>query len=124
VEEILISLLASVAGGRRYWLRKPQTVSGRPYILLQRATRLPNYHMGGPSGYVASRVQIDVYGDTFTSAEATADAVKGLLSGYSQGLIQGIFLDGERDLPAADAGEVSSLFRISLDFIIHHGETP
>jgi hypothetical protein len=124
METVLTSLLASVAGGRRYWVRKPQSDPGRPYVVMQRATRLPNYHMKGASGYVFSRVQIDVYGDTFASTKAAADALKAVLSGYSSGIIQGAFLDGERDLPAADAGEVSTLFRISLDFTIHHGETP
>lgn len=122
MEALLTSLLASVAGGRRYWVRKPQADPGKPYIIMQRATRLPSYHMQGASGYVFSRVQMDVYGDTFSSTKAASDAVKAALSGHVGGIIQGIFLDGERDLPAADAGEVSSLFRISLDFTIHHGE--
>lgn len=124
MEEAITALLATVAGGRRYWVRKPQTDPGRPYLVMQRVSRLPNYHMKGPSGYVFSRLQIDVYGDTFTSTKAAADEARAILSGYAGGDIQGVFLDAERDLPAADAGDVTNLFRISLDFTIHHGEQP
>lgn len=120
----LTALLAAVAGGRRYWVRAPQDLSQRPYVVLQRASRLPNYTMGGESGYVASRVQADVYGETFTSTKAAADSLKATVSGYVGGSIQGIFIDAERDLPDADAGDVSKLFRISIDLIIHHGEAP
>ena len=121
MEAILTALLASVAGGKRYRVRAPQTAT-RPFVVLTRVDGMSNYHMRGPSGYVESRVQIDVYGDTFTSTKAVADAVKATLSGYSGGPIQAIFLDSERDLPAEDAGEVTNLFRTSIDITIHHGE--
>ncbi|MEW9838237.1 hypothetical protein [Mesorhizobium marinum] len=44
------------------------------------------------------------------------------MSGHRAGIFKGIFIDSERDLPAADAGEVNQLFRVSIDLIIHHGE--
>jgi hypothetical protein len=131
MEEALVSLLASVAGGRRYWGRKPQKRSDggpveRPYVVLQRVTGLRDYHLQGPSGYVASRVQIDCYGDTYTSAKQTARSVIALVSGFHGTIagtrIQGIFVDSERDLPAADAGEVKDLFRTSIDVFVHHTE--
>ena len=124
MEAELTALLSSVAGGRRYWVRVPQGAIPKPYVVLQRASRLPNYTMGGASGYVASRVQADIYGDSFSSTKAAADALKGAVSGYRGGSIQGIFIDAERDLPEADAGEVSKLFRISIDLMIHFGEQP
>lgn len=122
MEEALTALLAPVAGERRYWGRKPQSDPARPYVVMQRIDGVRDYHMKGASGYVASRVQIDCYGETYTSTKATARAVRDTLSGYRGGIIQGIFLDGERDLPAADAGEVTNLFRTSLDFMVHHKE--
>jgi hypothetical protein len=124
METELTALLSSVAGGRRYWVRAPQGTVQRPYIVLQRASRLPNMTMSGPSGYVASRVQADIYGESFSSAKAAADALKSAVSGYRGGSIQGIFIDAERDMPEADAGEVSKLFRISIDLMIHFGEQP
>lgn len=121
MEETITSLLASVAGGRRYWGRAPQ---GTPYpnIVLSKIGGVPNYHMQGASGFVSSRVQIDIYAETYTATIATARAVKALLSGYSSDDIQAIFIESERNLPAADAGEVTNLFRTSIDVTIHHGE--
>jgi hypothetical protein len=121
MEEAITALLASVAGGRRYWVRAPQQ-AGRPFVVLNRISGLPDYHSQGPSGYVASRVQADCYAETYTAAKQVARAVKAALSGYRGGILQGVFADNERDLPAADAGEVKYLFRTSLDLIVHHSE--
>jgi hypothetical protein len=121
MEEALTALLAPVASGQRYWVRAPQN-KARPYVVLNRVGGLPNYHMQGASGLVESRVQIDCYADTYTACTSVARSVKAILSGYKGGAIQGVFVDSERDLPAADAGEVNSLFRTSIDIIILHGE--
>lgn len=122
METLLTSLLTSVAGGRRYWTRKPQKDPARPFVVMQRIGGVRDYHMQGASGYVASRVQIDCYADSYDSAKSTARAVSTILSGHRGGIIQGVFLADERDLSDADAGEVTRLFRTSLDFIIHHSE--
>ena len=123
MEETITTLLASVAGGRRYWTRAPQTAV-RPFIVLNRIDGIANYHYQGASGYVSSRVQIDCYADTYTAAKALARSVEALLSGHTGGIIQAIFLESHRDLPAADAGDVTKLFRTSIDITVHHGETP
>lgn len=124
MEEALTALLASVAGGRRYWARAPQTIdASSPYLVMNRVDGVRDYHMRGASGYVASRVQIDAYGKTYTATKAAARAVIDALSGHSSGNIQAILIDSERDLPAADAGEVTNLFRTSVDIIVHHQET-
>lgn len=123
MEAAIYALLASVAGGRRYWLRKPQDVTAAPYLILQRISSTPFHLYAGPDGLQDDRIQIDIYAGTYTEARDTANAVIAFLSGYRGGAIQGAFLDGRRDLPAADAGEVNSLFRTSLDFIIRHKET-
>ncbi len=121
MEEELTALLASIAGGRRYWVRAPQTAQ-RPFVVLQRVSGLHDYHMEGPSGYVSSRVQVDVYADSFGEATTIGRAIVATLSGATTEKIQAIFIDGQRDLPAADAGEVTNLFRTSIDLIVHHGE--
>ncbi|RVK40898.1 tail completion protein gp17 [Sinorhizobium meliloti] len=123
MEEALTALLASVAGGRRYWTRAPQTAL-RPFVVLNRVDGVASYHYLGASGLVASRVQIDCYADTYTAAKATARAVEAILSGHVGGIIQAIFLESHRDLPAADAGDVTNLFRTSIDITVHHGENP
>lgn len=126
MEEALVALLlgatplTAITGNRIYWGRKPQNDAGRPYIVLQRIDGAPSYHMDGASDYVASRVQADVYGETYTSSKRAARALIAVLSGYAGGMFQGVFVDAQRDLPAADAGEVTTLFRTSVDFLIHH----
>ena len=128
MEEALTSLLASVAGGHRYWVRAPQTVNGAPVpyprVILNRVGGTPDYVMAGPSGYVASRVQVDVYAETFGALIATERAIVTLVSGY-KGVtgttrIQGIFIDAIRNLPAEDAGSVNHLFRTTIDLMVHH----
>lgn len=121
MEETLTTLLAGVAGGRRYWVRAPQR-AGRPFLVLNVISAPRDYHMTGASDPVAYRVQVDAYGATYQAAKDTARAVIGILSGYRGGRIQGAFLAAERDMPAADAGEVNVLFRTSLEFMIHYQE--
>jgi len=123
MEAALLSLLAPVAGGRRYYVRAPQ---GEPYphLVLNRVSGTPNYTMAGPNGFVRTRVQIDVYGNTWPSTFSTAQAVQALLSGFT-GVVgstrfQGIFIESVQDLPASDAGDVTQLYRISIDIMIHH----
>lgn len=121
MEEALTALLASVAGGRRYWGRAPQAAA-RPYVVLTRITGIRDYHTRGASGLVESRVQADCYADTYSAAKGLARDVRDAVSGHRAVIFKGIFIDSERDLPAADAGEVNHLFRVSIDLIIHHGE--
>lgn len=121
MEEAITQLLSGVAGGRRFWVRAPQSAQ-RPFIVLNRVSGVRDYHFRGPSGFVQSRVQADVYADSYTAAKNTARAVRNALSGHSSGTIQLIQLDNERDLPASDAGEATHLFRTSLDLTISHQE--
>jgi hypothetical protein len=125
VEEALVSILLKSAGltalvsTRIHWGRAPQGAPA-PYVVLQVISGGRDYTMQGASGYRLSRVQADSYSSTYTGAKKVSRAVTTALSGRRAGSIQSIFLDGERDLPAADAGEVTNLFRVSLDFMIHH----
>lgn len=112
--------VTALVSTRIYWGCAPQSVPGRPYLVLQVVDGNPDYHMQGASGYVPSRVQVDCYGETYTSTKKAARAAKTALSGQRGGIFQGIFIDSERDLPAADAGEVTNLFRTSVDIMVHH----
>ena len=126
MEEALTSILSGVAGGRRYWLRAPQSLSTRPYIVLNRVSGNRDYHLKGASRYVQSRVQCDVYAETYSSVKATARALVAVVSGYAGTIggvqIQRIYVDSERDLPADDAGEITNLYRVSIDLMVHHDE--
>lgn len=121
MEEQLIALLVNVAGGRRYWGRAPQS-EPLPFVVMNRIDGARNYTTRGPSGFVQSRVQLDCYAETYTEAKGVARAVRDDLSGVTSGEIQGIFIDAERDLPAADAGEATHLYRVSIDILVNHGE--
>ena len=125
MEETFTGLLSGVAGGRRYWGRAPQNVNiaTGPFLVLNRIDGIRDYTMGGASGYVESRIQIDIYGASYAATKQAARDAIAALSGHSDGTIQGIFAITERDLPATDAGEVKQLFRTSVDFIVHHEET-
>lgn len=129
MEEALIALLIGNAGvqskvGSRMWPGMAPQKTGRPFGVLQVISSVPDYAMAGASGYVPSRVQIDLYAETYSAAKAAARAVKAVLSGYSGGGFQGIFVDSERDLPDDNTGavQVERLHRVSLDFSIHHSQ--
>jgi hypothetical protein len=108
-------------GTRIWWGRNPQGASTEPnYAILQKIGKDTDYHMQGPSGYVQSRVQIDVYSADYLIAVTAARSIIAKLSGLQEGIFQGIFEDTERDLPAADPGQVTNLFRRSVDFMVHH----
>lgn len=128
-EDIIALLLAnsgvtSKVGNKVYPGRAPQGT--KPvYVTIRTVTGLQNYTMLAASGYVQSRVQADVYGGTYSAMKLAARAVLAALSGFkgTQGslVIQGIFVDAERDLPAVDEDDdVNNLFRTSIDFMIHH----
>ncbi|MGH6862467.1 MAG: DUF3168 domain-containing protein [Phyllobacterium sp.] len=127
MEEFLTSRLLSSAGvtahvsNNIYWGRAPQGILA-PFVVLQRISGIRDYTMQRASGYVSSRVQVDVYASTYLESKTTARAVIAELSGHRGGPIQGIFIDSERDLPATDAGEVNHLHRTSVDIFIHHSE--
>jgi Protein of unknown function (DUF3168) len=130
VEEALTALLNSAApltalvAGRINWGVKPQG-KGVPFVVLQRISGLRDMKMSGPSGLVSSRVQADCYGLTYTSAKNVARAVRDRLSGYrgtvAGRIIQGVFLDSERDI-FEPAETPDKLFRTSMDFILWHDE--
>ncbi len=126
MEEALTSLLSGVAGGRRYWVRAPQSLSTRPYLVMHRVSGNRDMHLKGASRYVQSRVQVDIYDDTYGGAKAVARAVRDAVSGFAGTIggvqIQRINVDSERDLPADDTGAVTELYRVSIDLMVHHDE--
>lgn len=114
--------LPSLVGTRIHWVRSPQAAA-LPRIVLYRISGARDMTMAGPSGLVASRVQVDCMGKTYASAKAVARAVERRLSGYSGttgGItFQGAFLIGERD-DYFDGETPDKIFRTSLDFTIWH----
>jgi hypothetical protein len=91
-----------------------------PYVVINVIAGGRDYTMQRATGKRDNRVQVDCYGRTYEEAKASARQVEKILSGRRGGIIQGAFLDNERDLSEASAGEVGRPFRISLDFIVHY----
>lgn len=129
MEEALVALLMADAGvgaalgTRIWWARAPQGQPERPYCVLRLVSGPPDYHMGGPSGLVRSRIQFDAYGETYEQAKTASRALAAAISGYrgqaGAKTFQGAFIDGGRDLPDEDdAGE--HLFAVSFDIILWH----
>lgn len=127
IEAALTELLSGIASGRRYWGRAENiSPAAGAYLVLNRISGSPVYLVPEPSGYTMSRFQVDVYGPTFGAVVAAAAEVRDALSGF-RGTVAGTriaatFIDGQRDLPASDAGDVAHLFRRSTDVLIHHDE--
>jgi len=128
IEEDLITLTSSIAGGRCYWGRAPQAVTVKPYMIMHRISGGGDYKMSGATGFGDSRFQFDIYGETYTAALAEMRALEALISGYSGELgdtnFQGIFTEGVADLTTEDPGAVSQLHRLSIDALIAHAPRP
>jgi len=130
MEENLTSLLLADAGlsalvaDRISWVIAPQGIA-RPNVTLNHVSGVPGYTLGGPSGVVESRVQADCWALTYAGARAVSRALKAKLSGFMgvQGatLFHACLIDNERD-GFDTAASPDKLFRVSLDFIIHHKE--
>lgn len=125
--------VATVAGARVWWAERPQG-SALPAAILHVISGGDDYHLRGRIALTETRVQVDCWGDRYLAVDALARAVRERLSGYLGTVgttrFAGIFLDGDRDMTdqagAADAGggkAMPRLFRVSLDFIVHHHST-
>jgi hypothetical protein len=127
LEENLRSLLLTGAGvpPRVYWLQRPQGGT-LPDIILTRISGIPDLHMQGPSGLIASRVQADIWAESYASAKTASRALVALLSGYKGTVgttrFQLITIDGERDLFDAGSNDAQRFYRVSIDLMIHHHE--
>ncbi len=128
MEEILLRILlgspavAHHFGLNVYWVAVPQKEKQKPNCVLQVVGRQTGYSLAGQTNLTRTRVQLDIRAPKYLTAKAAARAVSKSLSGYRGGIIKGIFLDTERDLPDAKAGDVNQLFRVSIDIFIHHQE--
>lgn len=129
MEEAFVGLLladsgvASALATRVWWGRAPQSKAALPYCVVTRISGRRDNHMTGPSGLVESRIQINCYADTYTSAKTAARAVQAAVNGYRGTFagkqFQGAFIDGERDLPnESEAG--AARFAVSFDLRIWH----
>lgn len=124
--------VAAAAGARIWWAERPQG-SALPAAVLHVIGGGDDYHLRGRLTLTETRVQADCWAERYAEADALAAALRARLSGYlgtvGSTQFRGIFLDAIRDLPdwggvAAGGGLATPrLFRVSLDFIVHHHST-
>lgn len=129
MEEALRTLLVSssavtdLVSTRVYWGLAPQSVTG-PYIALHVVSAPRDYHMAGSSGLRASRVQIDCWSNAYSTSKIIARAVESVVSGYrgtvGGKVLQGGFIDAERDDDTSDTGDTETRYRCSLDLNLWH----
>lgn len=105
---------------RIHWVRRPQSETAFPTVVLTRISGRRDYSLTGGTGLVESRLQVDVYGLTYGSAKTASNEIANILSGYRSENLRAVFLDTERDLGDADPGDVNPLFRVSTDYQIWH----
>ena len=132
MEEALIAILlansgvATSLGTRVNWVRRPQEADVFPSCILQRVSGQRQYNLQASDGLVNSRVQMDVWASTYISAKTASRAIVAALTGYKGTVgntkIQGIFINGERDLPDEDNDANNRLYRVSIDALIWHTE--
>lgn len=85
-----------------------------PAVRMFLISNIDGLTMQGPDGLWRGRVQVDVYAETYASAQAVAGAIISILHGHRAGAFRGIFLAARRDDYEANAADRPQ--RISLDF--------
>jgi hypothetical protein len=127
MEAALLAKLLATAGvtalvsTRINWTRRPQG-EALPCIVLHRIDGTPDYHHGGASGLVESRVQVDCWGASYKTAKGVARAVEAAVTAqtFTQGAIRFdvILIADERDSTFDEKPD--TLFRTSLDLMVRH----
>lgn len=120
MEEELTALLASVAGGRRYWFEAPQGTP-LPHVVLYRIDGIPGYTYQGRDAVTSSRVQANCRSTDRFEAKQIARSLIAAVDGYRGGSFQLIQIDSDgRDLSEERAGDQERVFVVAVDLIIHH----
>lgn len=114
--------LTELVEQRVSWGSRPR-MDCLPAVCLHLISGVRNYHLGGSSELVQSRVQADCWGLTYAAATAVSRAVVSDLSGLRDDAmqVQGAFIVDERDLPDEGTAADELLYRVSIDVMIWHG---
>lgn len=98
--------------------RRPQA-SALPAITLTTISGAPVYSDDGESGLFSASIEINCWGETYSSAKAVARAVKAALSAFAGEVsgvtFQNILLDAERDFSESGSNASAYLYRTNLD---------
>lgn len=88
--------VAAICGDRINWGLNPQG-SARPCVRLTQVSNPRRYHLKGETNLYAARVQVDCFGDSYTTADALRTAIIADLSAQGWDLIRVVFIIDERD---------------------------
>ena len=113
IQEALYTLLATITatGGRVYPSIAPSLPTS-PFIVYDRVSAVPQNSMSETASLINSRIQIDVYGQTYSEAQTVAAAVVTAMNGWSYQNVRLV----SRDLFDFE----SRLHGVSADFSIWH----
>jgi hypothetical protein len=114
--------VAALIGGTRVYPGSRPQGDQLPAIVLNWISGAPVYTDDGEAGLASVRVQIDCWGETYSSAKDVAQAVRASLSAF-QGTISGvtfqnILIEDERDDREDGLNDAQYLYRTNIDFII------
>ena len=117
--------VSALVGDRVAWGERGQG-SLIPAVVLWDVSSVGQYSLDGDTSLRRTRVQVDVWADTYEEADETERAVDGLLSGYrgSVGgvMFQGIFRESRRDTIKSDANDPDRLWGVRLEYTVNHQE--
>lgn len=112
--------VTALVGTKTYWENAPQNTA-RPYVTLLDLTPSRPQHLQG-FDLEPSRVQIDVWANTYSSKQAIMEAVLAVLvpgvTSNGHKFSRADVALGPRDLPERDGDTI--IYRKSADLIIHH----
>jgi hypothetical protein len=108
---------------RLYPLTLPQDPT-LPAMTYQKISGLRFHDMEGASGLASPRFQFDIWSKSYLTSKNISDLLRKRLDGFKgtvgSDVIQGVFLDSERDFFEED--ELLKFYRVSMDFFIYHEE--
>lgn len=112
-EQMVAMLLAGTAlPPERICALVAPALTVRPYIVYQRIIKNSENVLSGSSGLVNSRMQLDVYADSYGAAQALADQVDALMSAWA---VQNVSISAQ-DMYEQDV----KLHRVQADYSIWH----
>lgn len=116
------STVTAICGTRINFGAHPQGQS-LPAIVLNTVGDFQGVTISAPEGHSEARVQVDCYGANYGSAKNLYRAVRGVLTGYAGGAIQGVFESSARDSREGDSIDDDRPFRTSADFTVFYNLT-
>lgn len=114
-------IVTALGHSRVYWTLVPQG-KDRPYVRMQTVSDPRPQHLTGYEGARTTRVQVDVFADTYAAARVAAETIIAAVA--QPATVNGVKFgrttaEGPRDL-GEDVEGVGYVHRLSLDLLAEH----